>query len=81
MRRRSAGRPVRCHYLQAGQLLRLRQFFVDWPDRTWSAILNRLHDACASRRRLPHRVGPWIGVVPADDLNTQQDSLVGMYAP
>lgn len=73
----------RCHYLQAGQLMRgFEQFFVDLaeaPDLV-HAILDRLHDAYLGRLDAFLRAfGRWIDVVfLTDDLGTQRKGLLSV---
>jgi uroporphyrinogen decarboxylase len=71
----------RCHYLQAGQLMRgFEQFFVDMAENPSlaHAILQKLHAAYMRRiETLLAAVGEWIDAVfLTDDLGTQQTGLI-----
>lgn len=71
----------RCHYLQAGQLLRgFEQFFVDLAENRAMvrALLDRLHDVYLRRvDQFLRAFGRWLDVVfLTDDLGTQQAGLI-----
>jgi len=73
----------RCHYLQAGQLMRgFEQFFVDLAENQdlVDAILAKLHRAYMTRLdAFLQALGPWIDIVfLTDDLGTQQTGLISL---